>query len=164
MRRFTRAVAVQGDQGQGLFGPGVALALAHALDLEAIGDVVQHVHVGEQCIVLEHRVDVALIGRQADGLLAMNADAAGAGLLETGDQAQAGGLARARGTEHGEELAILDVDGHPVDGLDLAEDAGDTGELHCEGHVEKLQEEDHPSRPGCQVCRHGRPGRADGSG
>ncbi|MNU01598.1 hypothetical protein D3C72_2450480 [compost metagenome] len=67
----------------------------------------------------------------------MDADGTRAGLLEAGDQAQAGGLARARWAEHGEELAVLDIDGYPVDGLDLAELAGNLGELDgkCHGAV-----------------------------
>jgi len=74
----------------------------------------------------------------------MNTDGASTGLLEAGDQAQAGGLARAGRAEHGEEFAILDVDGHPIDGFDVAERAGHIGELHCKGHVGQLQDESHP--------------------
>ncbi|MDT4863060.1 hypothetical protein FQZ97_977490 [compost metagenome] len=87
----------------------------------------------EQRVVLEHGVDVALVRRQAGGLLAMDADGAGSGLLEAGDQAQAGGLARAGRAEHGEEFAVPDIDGHPVDGLHIAELAGDLGELNSGG-------------------------------
>ncbi|MCY1562402.1 hypothetical protein D9M68_997920 [compost metagenome] len=64
----------------------------------------------------------------------MNTDGTGAGLLETGDQAQAGGFARTRGAEHGKELAVLDVDGHSVYGSYIAEHAGYIGKLHCKGH------------------------------
>ena len=64
----------------------------------------------EQRIVLEHGVDVAPVGRDALGALAENLDVAGGRLLEAGDQAQAGGLARARRPEHGEELARPDVE------------------------------------------------------
>ncbi|MNN42007.1 hypothetical protein D3C81_1561590 [compost metagenome] len=87
----------------------------------------------EQRVVLEHGVDVALVRRQAGGFLAVDADGAGRGLLETGDQAQAGGLARAGRAEHGEEFAVLDVNGHPVNGLHVAELAGDLGELNSGG-------------------------------
>ncbi|MCY1185971.1 hypothetical protein D9M73_267960 [compost metagenome] len=83
----------------------------------------------EQRIVLEHCVDVTLVGRQASGLDPLDADRAAGGLLEACDQAQAGGFARAGRAEHGKELAIDDVDADLVDGLDLAEGAGNLGEL-----------------------------------
>ncbi|MNW08130.1 hypothetical protein D3C71_2048600 [compost metagenome] len=59
----------------------------------------------------------------------MDADRAAVRLLEAGDQAQAGGLARTGRPEHGEEFAVIDVDADLVDGLDLAEGAGNLGEL-----------------------------------
>ncbi|MNO63306.1 hypothetical protein D3C76_540120 [compost metagenome] len=127
--RLARAIAGQGHHGQGFFGAAVAFGLAHAFYLQAIGDVVQHVHVREQRIVLEHCVDVTLVGRQASGLDPLDADRTAGGLLEACDQAQAGGLARAGRAEHGEEFAIDDVDADLVDGLDLAEGAGNLGEL-----------------------------------
>ncbi len=83
----------------------------------------------EQGVVLEYGVDVALVGRYARSLDTVDADRTAGGLLEACDQAQAGGLARARGAEHGEEFAIDDVDADLVDGLDLAEGAGNLGEL-----------------------------------
>ncbi|MCY1178138.1 hypothetical protein D9M73_184770 [compost metagenome] len=87
----------------------------------------------EQRVVLEHCVDVALVRRQSGGFLSVDADGAGSRLLEAGDQAQAGGLAGAGRAEHGEEFAVPDIDGHPVDGLHLAELAGDLGELNSGG-------------------------------
>ena len=75
----------------------------------------------EQRIVLEDRVDVAPIGRHALGRLAEDLDTARRRLLEAGDQAQAGGLARARWPEHGEELARRDVEVDAIDGAHRAE-------------------------------------------
>ena len=75
----------------------------------------------EEGIVLEHRVDVAAIGRHALGGLAEDLDMAVGRLLETGHQAQAGGLAGAGGAEHGEELAGRDLQIDRIDGADLAE-------------------------------------------
>ncbi|MNO97278.1 hypothetical protein D3C76_889790 [compost metagenome] len=131
LRRLAFAVARQGDHGQRLFGAGMALGLGHAFYLQPIGDVVAHVHVREQGVVLEHGVDVTLVGRYASGFDAMDADRAAVRLLEAGDQAQAGGLARTGRPEHGEEFAVIDVDADLVDGLDLAEAAGNLGELDC---------------------------------
>ncbi|MNJ73393.1 hypothetical protein D3C77_701810 [compost metagenome] len=68
----------------------------------------------------------------------MNANRTGAGLLEAGNQAQASGFSRTGGTEHREKFAVLDVDGHPVDGPDLAKIAGNIGELDCKGHAAVL--------------------------
>ncbi|MNI85739.1 hypothetical protein D3C73_1427610 [compost metagenome] len=101
----------------------MAVGLGYAFDLQAVGDVVAHVHVREQCVVLEYGIDVALVGRHASGLDAMDEDRAAVGLLETRYKAQAGGLARAGGAEHRKELTIDDVDADLVNGLDLAEGA-----------------------------------------
>ena len=62
-----------------------------------------------------------LIRRDALGAFAENLDAAGCRLLEAGDQAQAGGLARAGWPEHGEELTLADVEIDSVDSPDRAE-------------------------------------------
>src|SRR6185437_9343287 len=95
-------------------------------------------HMRKQRIVLEHGVDVALVGRHAFGGLAENLDMTLVGLLEAGDEAQARGLARARGAEHGEELAFGDVERDAVDGADRAEPAADVhkpdGWRHGLGH------------------------------
>ena len=76
---------------------------------------------GEQGVILEDGVDVTLIGRQAGGFFAVNADRPRARLFEAGDQPQAGGFTRAGRAEHGKELAVLDVDGNPVYGFHFAE-------------------------------------------
>ena len=82
----------------------------------------------EERIVLEDGVDRPPIGRHALDRLAEDLDMAGRRLLEAGDQAQAGRLARARRPEHGEELARRDVEVDAVDGADGAEMAGDAAE------------------------------------
>ena len=100
---------------------GLAFGASDALDLEAVGDVLADRHVGKEGVVLKHRVDVALVGRNAFGRFAENLDMTLVGLLEAGDQPQARGLARARRAEHGEELALCDVEGHAVHGSHRAE-------------------------------------------
>jgi hypothetical protein len=60
-------------------------------------------------------------------------------LFEPGDQAQAGGFARAGWAEHGKELAVLDIDGNPVNGFYVAELPGNVGELDCKRHGAVLQ-------------------------
>jgi hypothetical protein len=52
-----------------------------------------------------------------------------AGLLESGDQAQGGGLSAAAGAQHREELARLNREGHRADGPKGAKGLGDLDEL-----------------------------------
>src|SRR5262245_23479705 len=80
-------------------------------------------------VVLEHGIDVALVGRHAFGGLAEDLDVTFCRLLETGNEAQAGGLARAGRAEHGEEFALGDIEGHAVDGPHRAEMAADIREF-----------------------------------
>ncbi|MCY1280138.1 hypothetical protein D9M70_289160 [compost metagenome] len=137
--RLTLAVATEGDHVEGFFGALETFGLADAFDFQAVGDVVANVHVREQRVILEHGVHVALVRRQAGGLLAMNTDGARARLFKTGNQAQTGGLARAGRPQHGEKLAVLDVDGNPVYGFHFAELTGNVGELDCKRHGAMLQ-------------------------
>ena len=104
-----------------------ARPLGTPLDHEPVGHVLGDGHVGEERVVLEDGVDVALVGRHAGDVLAVEEDPARVGLLEAGDQAQAGRLARARRPEQREELAVVDLEAHLVDGADVAEAAADTG-------------------------------------
>ncbi len=119
---------------------GVDLAARAALHLQAEADVLGDAHVREQRITLEHRVDRAAERRQAFHAFAIEADAAGAGLFETGDEAEEGGLAAAGRAEEGEEFVGVDIQGHIVKGLQAL--AGGT-EFHADpldgyraGHAE----------------------------
>ncbi|MNT63199.1 hypothetical protein D3C72_2009930 [compost metagenome] len=71
----------------------------------------------EQGVALEHGIDRPAEGRQALHGLAVEADGAGAGLLEAGDEPQQGGLAAAGRAEKGEELVGADFQGNIVEGL-----------------------------------------------
>ncbi len=114
-------------------------ALATPFDFQAVGHVVAHVHVGEEGVILENRIDVPLVRSESGGFFAVDTDRAGTGLLEPGDQPQAGGLARAGWAQHGKELAVLDINGDPVNGLHIAELTGYLGELDCKRHGAGLQ-------------------------
>ena len=94
-RRPPRAETAQRDQGEHLLGAAVALFARHAAHHQPVGDVVQDAHVRKQRVVLKHRVDVPVVRRHAEHAAAMQRDRAVIRLLEAGDQAQAGGLARA---------------------------------------------------------------------
>ena len=67
LARPARAVAGQPHQLERLLGGLAPLGLADALDHQPVGDVVEHVQMREQRIVLEDGVDVAPIGRNALG-------------------------------------------------------------------------------------------------
>ena len=73
-------------------------------------------------------------------MFAIEADAAGTGLFEAGDEAEEGGLAAAGRAEEGEEFVGVDIQGHIVKGLQAL--AGGT-EFHADpldgyraGHAE----------------------------
>ena len=103
--------------------------LAHAVLLEAEGDVVRHRHVREQRVGLEHHVGRPLPGRHRRHVLAVDQDPAGGRRLEAGEHPQQRGLAAARRAQQGEELALVDVEADIVDGVDVAELLGDVLDL-----------------------------------
>ena len=99
-----------------LFGAQlVAFRLAHAADHQAIANVVEHVHVREQSIVLKDRVHRPPIGRDALDRFPEDPDVARGRLIEPGDQPKARRLAGAGRTEHCKELARRDVEIDAVD-------------------------------------------------
>jgi hypothetical protein len=65
--------------------------------------------VREQRVVLEHHPDAALVRRDVVDRLAVQRDLAVGGGLEPGQHHQAGRLARPRGAQHRQELALADV-------------------------------------------------------
>jgi hypothetical protein len=87
---------------------------------------------GEEGVVLEDGVDVALVRRLVRDVGAVQEDPARAREVETGDESQAGGLAGARGTQQGEELAVGDAQIDVVDRDDVAEAASDPLERDCD--------------------------------
>ena len=92
--------------------------LVELLDLQAEGDVLADGHVGEQAVLLEDHTDVALFGGQVGDILAVEEDLALGNLFETGETAQQGRFAAARGAEQGDELAVLHAQ------IDALEDMG----------------------------------------
>ena len=117
------------DQRERLAAELRALGLARMpRDHQPVADIVEHVHMREERVVLEHGVDRPAIGRHARHGSPKISMSAGGRLLEAGDQSQARGLARAGGAEHGEELARRDVEIDAVDRADGAEVALDAAE------------------------------------
>jgi hypothetical protein len=87
----------------------------------------------EQRIALKHHVDRSPMRRHRRHLDAVEHDAAGVRSLEAGDQPQQGGLAAARRAEQREELAVMNVEGKPVDRCRVAEALGEA--LNAQQHA-----------------------------
>ena len=100
--------ALQADHAERLLHAGVALGAADLADHQAVADVVGHVHVREEGVVLEDRVDVALVRRPIGDVPAVKQHAAFRRQVEAGDHAQRRGLAGAGRPEQREELAARD--------------------------------------------------------
>ena len=95
------------------------------LDFEAERDVLEHVHVLEQGVILEDEADVAFADGDVVDTLAADEDVPGRGDFEAGDHAEDGGLAAAAGTEQRHEFAFLDGKADVIDGGGVAEILGD---------------------------------------
>jgi hypothetical protein len=80
-------------------------ALGARLHAQAEGDVVEHGHVAEQRVVLEHEADLALAHMGAGGILAIEQHLARVGLFQPGDDAQQRRLAAARRAEQRDQFA-----------------------------------------------------------
>ena len=63
-----------------------------------------------QRVVLEHHRDVAVLGRHAGHVLAADLDGALVDVLESGEHAQRGALARTGRSDQDDELAVVDVE------------------------------------------------------
>ena len=85
---------------QRLHGAGTALLAADLLDAQAVLDVLEDAHVREQRVVLEHRVDVAVVGLGRGHVPPAELDAPRRRGLEAGDHPQDRRLAGARGAQH----------------------------------------------------------------
>ena len=72
---------------------------------QAEGDVLEHRHVPEQRVVLEHEADLALAHVAVGRVLAVEQHAAAVGRLQAGDDAQQRGLAAARRPQQRHQLA-----------------------------------------------------------
>ena len=86
------------------------LRCRHAAHVQREGDVLLDRQVREQRVVLEHHADVALVRRLVGRQLAADPDLACRRLDQPGDDHQQRGLARARGPEQRQELALGKVE------------------------------------------------------
>ena len=108
--------------------------LLRRLQVQAKGDVVKHVQMIEQRVLLEHRVDAALVGGDARHVLPLEQDFTLAGHFKSADDAQQRGLATARGPQQRDEFTFADVEVHVVQHLGVAEALADPLQFD-EAHV-----------------------------
>jgi len=80
-----------------------------AAQAQAERDVLEHVQVRKQCIVLEDHAQSALFRRQPGHVAAVDENVAARGLLEARHHAQGGGLAAARRSQQRDQFAAGNV-------------------------------------------------------
>ena len=122
--------------------PARRLGADAAFQLGRDEDVLQDRQVGEQVEELEHEPDVVASKAGQGGLAqrskvgARNGDAARCRPIKACDKVEERGLAAARGSHHGCELALLDGQRHPVEGTGHTAlvDLGDFGEANQLAH------------------------------
>jgi hypothetical protein len=106
--KLSRLAAAEAGQPHNFHCPADPVVALRARDPphpQSVLDVLRHRHVREQCVILEHGVDVADVGRYLRDVLVAEFDAPGVGALEAGDHAQQRRLSGARRAEQREELA-----------------------------------------------------------
>ena len=128
-RELVREVALparEADHLEHLAGLREARCLGDALDLEAVGDVVDDAAVGEQAEMLEHHAHVVaaqldeLLVVHGDHVLAVDDDRPSGRLDEARDAPYQGRLAAARQPHHHEGLALAHVERDVADGQHMA--------------------------------------------
>src|SRR5688500_10005866 len=75
----------------------------------------------EQCVVLEHETDFAILNADVRLVLACQEDLATGRVLQTGDHAKHGALPRATRAEESGDLSLLDLERAPFHGDEVAE-------------------------------------------
>src|SRR5690606_24208123 len=86
----------------------LARPLTAGFDGQAVGDILIDAHMLEQRIVLEDEADAALADVQIGGVLTMETDTPAVRLLQSGNDPQQSGLARAGWTEQCGQFAIIE--------------------------------------------------------
>ena len=112
---------------------GLVLADGARLHPQAEGDVLEHRHVAEQRVMLEHEADMALAGAARQRVLAVERHLAGIRPVEAGDDPQQRGLARAGRPEQRQQFALGDLEVDIVERCERAEFLDDV--LDFNGHA-----------------------------
>jgi hypothetical protein len=140
-----------------------ALCRVDLAQLEAVGHVVEHAQVREQCIALEHHAEVALVHRRARHVFAAEQDAARVAGLQPRHQLEQCRLARAAGPDHRDQFARAHVERHVVQAVraarvvvaDVVQEEAHRSYARCftmrgrkKGRRARQHEEDHRGRAG----------------
>ncbi len=112
---------------------GLVRALAPRLHAQAEGHVLEHRHVAEQRVVLEHEADLAFAYMGVGGVLAFEDDAPGVRRLQPGDDPQQRGLAAARRPQQGDQFTAGEVERNLVERGEGAELLVDV--LYLDAHL-----------------------------
>jgi len=108
------------QHGRGTLDPGLDLAIGEAASPQPECDVLEHVEIGVEGVVLEHHSDVPVTRAHAVNGFTIELDAAAARVLEAGDGAQQRALAATGGADKDAELAFADIQVDAAQGMHLA--------------------------------------------
>ena len=127
-REGGRALAEQGRHADGLrdrLHPGPHLCRRRLPDPEREGDVVEDVHVREEREALEDHAELPVARLPVGDTLSADVDVARRRRLEPRDHVERRGLAAPGGAHEDGELAVGDVEAHPVHGAAGAKRLGE---------------------------------------
>ena len=123
-------VLLQPHQFERFVDPGLDQVRRELAGAQRERDVLEHVQVGEDGVVLEHHAEAAPLRRHVRDIQPIDQDHAFVQVGEAGDHHQRGGLARAGRAEQREELAGGDRRAHRVHDAFLAVLLGDLTKLY----------------------------------
>ncbi len=89
---------------------------SHPFHAQAEGHIIEHVLVGEECVILEHKAEVTTVGWHRADILSIKENLPGIRRLQTGDDAQQRRLATARGTQQTDDFTLAHVEANAGQG------------------------------------------------
>src|SRR5438046_2212769 len=113
--------SLQAEQFQEFSHPAINELFAPALNLETERNVLEHIHVLEQGIVLENKPDIALLNFDVVDTFATDENVPFAGEFQPGYHAQDGRLSTSTGAQQRYKFTFLHGKAHFVHGGDFAE-------------------------------------------
>ena len=115
LRRLAAPEPLEPHEPEEFVHAGRHLRLRHLPHAKPEGHVLEHVHVAEERVVLEHEAHLARPGMPFGDVLAVLLDQPLVGKLEAGDDPQERGLARARRAEQRQQRAVRHVERHAIE-------------------------------------------------
>ena len=103
-------IPLQGHQPEQLLDPFLRIFGAPALHARAETDIVPHIEMGEQGVVLENDTDASPVGGESVDPATVHVQGARIRINEAGNQPQGRGLAAAGGTQQGKKLALTHLE------------------------------------------------------